>query len=150
MHYDGYSFSKLPILEHPTILDRETQNPIESQRVRPSVGDIQRICRLYSCEKCGGDQIECGNGQGNFFIQILNKIYLKKWVRNYFEKLFYVFWKNRACDGFSDCSNSFDEENCESCQGVNSWKCKFSPTCILKEQVCDGKNVYNFIFFWNI
>ena len=32
-------------------------------------------------------------------------------------------------------------------QGVNSWKCKFSPTCILKDQVCDGKNVYNSIFF---
>ena len=32
-------------------------------------------------------------------------------------------------------------------QGVNSWKCKFSPTCILKDQVCDGQNVYNSIFF---
>ena len=66
MHYDGYSFSKAPILDHPTILDRKTLDPVIAQRVRPSIGDIQRICRLYSCENCGQNQIACGNGQGNF------------------------------------------------------------------------------------
>lgn len=63
MHYDGYSFSKSPILKHPTIVNRETNEAVLAQRDRPSVGDIQRICRLYGCSKCGGEtQLKCEDG----------------------------------------------------------------------------------------
>ena len=90
MHYDGFSFSKFPVHANPTIINRKTDLPVVAQRVRPSVGDIMRICRLYSCDHCGGQMLSCGNGDH--------------------------YWKSRACDGFSDCTNSADEQNCESCQ----------------------------------
>ena len=90
MHYDGFSFAKSPTHLNPTILNRKNNHPVVAQRIRPSVGDIQRICRLYNCNKCGGKVMKCGDGG--------------------------EYWIDRACDGYKDCDNGQDEKNCNSCQ----------------------------------
>ena len=118
MHYDGYSFSKAPMLDNPTIVDRRSMLPVVAQRERPSVGDIKRICRLYGCdeEECGGsDVLQCGDQHQT------------------------SYWPSRKCDGRQDCPNRADETDCDFCRGDTSWQCSSTRQCIDKSQLCDGR-----------
>ena len=48
-------------------------------------------------------------------------------------------WIIRKSTCKKDCRTAIDEQNCETCQGKSSWKCKTSLECIMEDQVCNGK-----------
>jgi len=87
MHYGGFDFSAEGA---PTLLDMENE-PVRDQRLRFSQSDAEQICEIYKCEQmgrpCMGGKWECKNGIG-------------------------YTYKNKLCDGLTDCADGSDEEGC--------------------------------------
>lgn len=46
--------------------------------------------------------------------------------------------KKWRCDGFADCKDKSDEENCSKCEAASQFYCG-QDVCISKRQVCDGR-----------
>ena len=90
MHYGSWDFSREPKNYNlPTITDRETGEPIRTQRIRPTTLDIIQTCKQYSCaENCGHELVTCPSSG---------------------EKIF----KHRICDGENDCLDKSDEQFCD-------------------------------------
>lgn len=68
-------------------------------------------CIIYSNIGCAEDKFRCTDG----------RCIPKKW----------------RCDGFIDCTDKSDEENCNNCIGENQFYCG-SDSCISKRLVCNG------------